>query len=385
MGIPDTYAGREQVFVKHEVMRAYLELLLMVSGQREWRICYVDCFAGPWQEGAEELEETSAALALDIMQKCHHRLGEQRKDVYFRALFLEKNQKAFQNLEGFLDENSWDGVSTSCFNGDFPELRDRIISWCGSNDLCFFFIDPTSWRDIAVSTLQPLLKRPKSEFLINVLYDSMLRATQAGNEQQMAAVFGTLPDTAGMNPEEKEEFLIRQYKSALKAEAAGPEGEMPRCVHTRVLHPTIERTLYDVVYLSSNPLGVVDFVEASEKLRQDQKRIRALARQEKKMKASGQREMFAADKLVREEKAPVRQEVKDYWLARLSRNPKLFGLIEFADMLEETGWSMDDFQRAFLELEAEGKVRNLASTGSRSTRAVHYLAANNRGELLKRM
>ncbi|MHC1727886.1 MAG: three-Cys-motif partner protein TcmP [Syntrophobacteraceae bacterium] len=386
MGIPENYSGREQAFIKHEVMRAYLERLLMIIGQREWRICFVDSFSGPWQEGAEEPEDTSVALALDIMQQCHHRLAEQRKHVQFRALFLDKNKKSFEKLESFLDENSWDGTSAHCLHGDFHDLRNEILSWCGKNDFCFFFVDPAGWKDVAISTLQPFLMRSNSEFLINFMYDFTLRAhSQASKEEQMAGIFGRVPDVAGMLPEERESFLIHEYRRDLKACASKAEDGVPRCVHMRVLYPTVDRTLYDVVYLTRHPPGIVDFVEASEKLEQDQKRIRALAKQEKKVKTSGQTEMFSAERLIKEDKGPARQEVKNFWLTRLSRTPKQFGLVEFADMLEESGWSLDDFQKAFFELESEGKVKNLASTGQRTRQAIRYGANNNRGELLKKI
>ena len=78
------------------------------------------------------------------------------------------------------------------------------------------------------------------------------------------------------------------------------------------------------------------------------------------------------------------REIKEYWLSKLSEVPKQFGVNEFVDMLEETGWFVNDFQKAFLELEREGKVKNLACTGMRTENAVHYWANGNRGELLER-
>jgi hypothetical protein len=54
-------------------------------------------------------------------------------------------------------------------------------------------------------------------------------------------------------------------------------------------------------------------------------------------------------------------------------------------MLEETEWFMEDFQKAFLELEREGKVKNLASTGMRTENPVRYWVNGNRGELLARV
>ena len=47
--IPENYKNREQAFIKHTLLRSYLERLFMIIGHRERVISYVDCFAGPWQ------------------------------------------------------------------------------------------------------------------------------------------------------------------------------------------------------------------------------------------------------------------------------------------------------------------------------------------------
>ena len=67
--IPEHYHGREQAFIKHELLRAYLERLFMIIGKHEKTISYVDCFAGPWQEDTEDLEDTSIAISLRITKK----------------------------------------------------------------------------------------------------------------------------------------------------------------------------------------------------------------------------------------------------------------------------------------------------------------------------
>ncbi len=46
---------------------------------------------------------------------------------------------------------------------------------------------------------------------------------------------------------------------------------------------------------------------------------------------------------------------------------------------------MEDFQKAFWELEREGKVKNLASTGMRTENPVRYWTNGNRGEMLEKI
>lgn len=48
--VPKEYQGREQVFVRHTILRTYLQRLLMIVGRAEPIINYVDCFSGPWSD-----------------------------------------------------------------------------------------------------------------------------------------------------------------------------------------------------------------------------------------------------------------------------------------------------------------------------------------------
>lgn len=66
MEIDKTYKGREHSYIKHELLKGYLEKLLFIisiSGVKE--ITCVDCFAGPWGDESEDLAGTSIAISLD--------------------------------------------------------------------------------------------------------------------------------------------------------------------------------------------------------------------------------------------------------------------------------------------------------------------------------
>lgn len=81
------YKCREHSGIKHYLLETYIETLFMIIGQHEKRICYVDCFSGPWQESDENLSGTSIALSLNVMQKCCQSLRHIKRNVEFRALF----------------------------------------------------------------------------------------------------------------------------------------------------------------------------------------------------------------------------------------------------------------------------------------------------------
>jgi hypothetical protein len=84
MEIPKNYHGREQAFVKHQLLKTYLLRLFMIIGQHQNNIRYVDCFSGPWQEENDDLQDTSIGIALKIIQKCQEALRKMGRDVTFQ-------------------------------------------------------------------------------------------------------------------------------------------------------------------------------------------------------------------------------------------------------------------------------------------------------------
>jgi len=383
MEIPAEYSGREQAYFKHCLLEAYLERLFMIVGQHHTTICYVDCFAGPWKSQSDDLEDTSISVSLSIINKCREGLRKINRDVQFRALFVEKNTSSFKNLRAYLDTRLADGTITTAIQGKFHELRQQILDWCGPESFVFFFIDPTGWKKaVELPTLEPLLRRPNSEFLINFMYDFLSRTVpQPEFQEDMEHIFGLVPDTEGMPPEERETRLLSLYRQNIKQ--AAPRGKgLPRTACVKVQKPTADRTLYHLVYLTRHPKGIVEFMEASEKLELVQMKIRALAKQGAKVAKTSQFELFSAADHVTDERADMDlSEVKKYWLTRLSVFPRRFGVADLAEMLEDTEWFPLDFQRAFKGLANEGTVRNLDAKRARPVNAVNF----EKNEMLQRI
>lgn len=383
MTIPEHYKGREQTYCKHRLLEAYLERLFMIVGHHEPTICYVDCFAGPWEEHGNDLEDTSISRSLKIVEKCKEGLLKIGKTVKFRALFVEQNAKAFLRLQSYLDDRCTDGIETMALKGSFHELRQEILDWCGSGAFVFFFVDPTGWKNaVEIPTLTPLLSRPNSELLINFMYDFLSRTVpQPEFQEDMQRIFGKAPNTDGMSPEERERYLLSLYRANLKR-ISPTGGGQPRTAYVRVLKPTMDRTHYHLVYVTRHPKGIVEFMEASAGLEIVQKKIRALAKQDARILKTGQRELFPADLGLTAEREEIDlSDVKIYWLDRISDAPKRFGVYELADMLEESGWFPGDLQRALKELMKEGKVLNLDAKRARPVNAVNF----EKGESLKRV
>jgi len=382
MEIPDDYKGREHSFIKHRLLEAYIQRLFMIIGQYESRICFVDCFAGPWKAESDNLKDTSIAISLNIMKECYESLKKQGKKVQFKALYIEKNREAYKILNSFLNKESTNEVRAESLYGDFYSLRADILKWCGDNDFTFFFIDPKGWKNVVeIDTLRPLLQRKRSEYLINFMFDFILRVhNQAIFEEHMIRIFGEIPDTNGMRPLEREEYLLDLYRTHLKNAQPDIKSQKSRSAYVKILDSYKDRTKYDLVYLTRHPLGIKVFMEASEKLDLDQKSVRAKVKQKRRIDKSGQMELFPAEINIPNGNKTNLSEVKNYWQSKLTKEPKRFGYEELADMLEETGWFISDFQKAFNELISEGKAKNLNASRKRPVHAVHF----EKGEFLRR-
>ena len=382
----ESYRGREQTYIKHKLLAAYLERLFMIIGLFQPVIRYVDCFSGPWKEKDETLQDTSIGISLEIMKKCRDGIIKMGKTVSFQALFIEKDKAGFEKLKDHLIKIKSPGIELSARQGDFFELRDEILSWCGERDFAFFFIDPTGWKKVVeISTLAPLLKRPNSEFLINFMYDFLLRThTQDSFQEDMREIFGETPKTMDMTSKQREKFLIDLYRSRLK-QIAPSIGGKPRVAHVPILYPLRDRSFYHLVYLTRHPRGIVVFMEESEKLDFVQRQVREQAKKNNRERKTGQLE-FSFYNDVNPETQVDLKDVKAYWLSKLSLQPRSFGIKQLADMIEETGWFESDFQTAFKELTEDGVVANLDDkTNRRRKRFVHFDAAHSSGEQLMRL
>jgi hypothetical protein len=239
---------------------------------------------------------------------------------------------------------------------------------------------------VEVPTLKPLLQRPKSEFLINFMYDFILRAhTQKEFGKDMGAIFGEVPETCGMHSKEREIRLLTLYQQHLKTHMPGIGGR-PRSAWVPILDPAKDRTKYELVYMTRSAKGIQVFMDASDKLDLVQRQVRARTKQERTEEKTRQGSLFGAEVMIQESDDRIDLEVvKNYWTKKLLQGPQCFGIVELADMLEETGWFESDLQKAFGELLSEGKVENLDAAGKRRSRFVHFDAGRNKGERLRKL
>lgn len=373
MIVPSIYEGREQALVKHALLRSYLEKLVLIIGMaakkaRGVEICFVDCFAGPWGSADEGLEGTSIALSLQTLEACKAKLADLGVDARMRVLFVEKSQAAFRRLEAFVNSDVCPSVERDCRCGDFVALRDEILSWCGSDAFVFFFVDPKGWKDVGVETIAPLLRRPRSEFLINFAYNFVNRtASMQEWRDAMVRLLGTLVELEGLSPDQREEALVNAYRDGLKERVPiSKRGFRPRTAYVTVLDPVQQRTKYHLVYLTSHPKGIIEFMDMSEKADLVQARVRAATQLDRKQKESGVGDLFAEQTIAEASDARSSpHEVDRFWRTYLAGGERRIGVSEFADILEETNWLPKELQSSLVRMVKAGEVENLDADAKR--------------------
>lgn len=377
--VPDAYDGREQAFIKHELLKGYLAKLFFIVGSAgrkggSIQLRYVDCFAGPWGDDSDDLKSTSIAISLQTLDDVRQKLGRNGVSVTIRALYIEKEPGPFARLQAYLADNTPSGIHAEAWNGDFVAKRSDVLQWAGKDAFTFFFIDPKGWKDVGIGTLEPLLKRPRSEFLINFMYDFVNRTMSMPEwRKEMAELLGDAISVDDMSPAQREHAILKAYRGNLKRVCVeAPRKQFfPRSAYVRVLDREKQRPKYHLVYVTTHPLGVIEFMTISETVDLVQKQVRAELRDAKRERATRVQDMFgpAVDS---EPGRASAADVDRFWLDYLAAGERRVDAGVFADILEDKDWFPGDLQASLVRLIDAGRVRNLDASRRRPTKPLHY-------------
>lgn len=378
--IPAAYDGREQALVKHRLLEDYLEKLFLIIGMGtksggSKELCYVDCFAGPWGDPSEDMQATSIAISLRTLDTCRQKLAMMGVFVKIKALYIEKKQSSFKRLQAHLADHTPRSIKSHCMHGDFVALRQEILNWVGPDAFTFFFIDPKGYTPIAVPILAPLVQRPRSEFLINLMYEHANRAmSMPGMKPTMTNVLGAELDVADMNPHQREHAFVHTYRESLKQCVPASTSRPARAGHARIMNPERERAKYHLVYLTTHPLGIVKFMEISEGTDRVQSQVRAEKRDKKQTAETGTGSLWSSAELGELDATHAAGSVVDeFWRDYLKGGDRLINTAAFADILEKTDWFEGDLQASLVRLVRAGRVVNRSANAQRRhKRPLHY-------------
>ncbi len=296
----ELYAGREQTLVKHFILQKYLERFAYIVGSHWDVLTYVDCFSGPWNARSEKFEDSSFAIALKELRNARDTLAKQRgRNVQLRCFFLEKNRAAYAKLKEFADGVKDATIETrnATLEESIPDISD-FVRRGGAKAFPFVFIDPTGWTGFEMETIAPLLRLNPGEVLINFMTGHIRRfldSPQEETQDSFKRLFGSGAFRAkvqGLAQLEREDAAVEEY--ARNAKSVG--GFSFGC-NAIVLHPEMDRTHFNLIYLTRNLKGIEVFKDAEKKAMEVQEAARAEAQQRKRVASKGQSELFSSKEL----------------------------------------------------------------------------------------
>jgi hypothetical protein len=141
------------------------------------------------------------------------------------------------------------------------------------------------------------------------------------------------------------------------------------------MDPNKNRPKYHLVYFTSHPRGVVEFMKISQGVALVQHQVRASLQLKKRFEKEGTKDMFADDVLpTQPDEATSPAEVDAYWRALLKTagGSKTITIDDFADILEETDWFEEDLQASLGRLIDAREVSNAQAPRRRPKRPLHF-------------
>jgi|Deesub1362A_J573_1020465.scaffolds.fasta_scaffold00455_13 three-Cys-motif partner protein len=287
---PQYYEGREQTYLKHFFLENYLERVAYIIGYSHPQFVYVDGFSGPWKSADEAFEDTSFIIAIQKLRQVKEGLRRVGKEPRVRCLFIEKDRRAFEDLQRAIKEVT--DLEIQVLNGEFEALIPDVLRFCGSS-FSLIFIDPTGWTGFGLRKIQAILQRRRGEVLVNFMFDHINRFLD-DPRPEIARTFDELFGGPGWEDavrqgEGREKAIIQLYCDRLRV-----VGGFQHVTSTRILKPTADRSYFYLVYGTRHIKGLREFRGIERKTVAEQERIRLAAKQQARVRRTGQAELFDA-------------------------------------------------------------------------------------------
>jgi three-Cys-motif partner protein len=274
------YAGREQAFIKHSLLRGYFSALIHKIASKYDEFVYVDGFSGPWGSADEEFSDTSFGIAMAEMRKAKEVWAQHGRNVRMRALLVEKRKSAYRELETV--PAKFPDIDVQTFRGEFVALVPTLASRIPSNAFSFVFIDPKGWR-IDMNGIAPLIRRSNCEVLFNFMFEFINRAASMSEPatvqgvDELITIPGWRPKLATAIPspgktlaDVRKEILVEAFSDTMRA-----IGSYKFVAETPIFRPMKERTLYSLIYATRKSPGIVEFRKAQVEAMQTQETVRS--------------------------------------------------------------------------------------------------------------
>ncbi|HEX9781371.1 MAG TPA: three-Cys-motif partner protein TcmP [Opitutaceae bacterium] len=289
------YFHREQSQIKHVVLERYLEHFAIFVGQWTEGIIYVDGFSGPWNSISSDFRDSSFAIALGQLRSARDAVRKAfNKDLRIKCIFMERNPDALVYLEAYARKQK--DVEVTSVNRDFEAAVPDLVRMVKAQQPGYFpliLIDPTGWKGFSMEVIAPLIQIRPCEVLINFMtsfIQRFIRDERAGLETSFRKLLGDdlyKRRIEGLEGLEREDAIVSAYADRIAA-----VGKFVCVPTTVVLHPTNDRTHFDLIYATRHLKSVEVFENAERKALQLSQTVRADAKRRARESASRQAELF---------------------------------------------------------------------------------------------
>lgn len=154
--------------IKHIILQKYLPSWERILGSRNRRLCYFDCYAGP---GVYEFEGQKVDGSPIIAVRAAQEYLAKVKGHQMTVILVEKDEKQRASLERELERVRpyGEGLQVYVASEDVKEFVPKLLEQVPKLAPSFFMVDPYG-HPLTVPILNDILKRPRTEALINFMY-----------------------------------------------------------------------------------------------------------------------------------------------------------------------------------------------------------------------
>jgi three-Cys-motif partner protein len=253
---PKKWVYSEHAGVKHQIQRRYLGAWLAILGSMKPLLLF-DGFAGRGhyvggEPGSPLIFWDRAVEAVD-----RGRPTEVQIDC------VEVNEANFQELSQTISTLEHPGVSITAHRGEFATSARakaeslRRLSWVPP---VFWTADPYGFKGVPLKVIKDLMELPRSEVMITFMVRDIRRfLAEASHEAPLTELFGgdAWRDCLELAPgEQREQKVVLTYSDLVRKEVAR------FATPFRVFEDDRAQTLYYLIHLTNEPLGMRKMKEA---------------------------------------------------------------------------------------------------------------------------
>ncbi len=244
--------------IKHRILEKYLPPWAVILGYGGAPLCYVDCFAGPGRYRDRERKEVEGSPVIAVRAakqfcaaKPHHSMS---------IVLMEKDADQLVLLNRHLMDLQPYGsrLRVTVYPDDSLQVVPRLLAELPRTTPAFFLIDPFG-NPLPVPVINAILRRPKTEALINLMHYSINMHLNNSREQDRMDQLFSHSDWRHqpfmqLRGAERERSFLDYFRSQLHAKYVFPFKIMMDKVEDRVRG---NRTKYYLLHASNNRRAVL--------------------------------------------------------------------------------------------------------------------------------